>query len=89
MALAVKQKRAKLADAARALLDADVSAELKAALQGWLDNMDDADQSRAFGEQITALLPCELSKADGDVKAWLTDLQTYADYFEVRLDLGR
>ncbi|NLY30896.1 MAG: pyruvate:ferredoxin (flavodoxin) oxidoreductase [Firmicutes bacterium] len=81
MALAVKQKRAKLADAARALLDADVSAELKAALQGWLDNMDDADQSRAFGEQITALLPGELSKADGDVKAWLTDLQTFSDYF--------
>ena len=81
MALAVKQKRAKLADAARALLDASVSAELKEALQGWLDNMDDPTLSRSFGEKITALLPDELAKADGDVKAWLTDLQTFSDYF--------
>ena len=81
MALAVKQKRSKLADAARALLDASVSAELKEALQGWLDNMDDPTLSRSFGEKITALLPDELAKADGDVKAWLTDLQTFSDYF--------
>ena len=81
MALAVKQKRAKLADAARALLDASVSAELKEALQGWLDNMDDADNSRSLGEEIKALLPAELAKADGEVKEWLTALQTFSDYF--------
>ncbi len=80
MALAVKQKRAKLADAARALLDAPVSPELKTALKGWLDNMDDAGLSRTYGDQIQALLPDELAKADGDVKAWLTDIQTFADY---------
>ncbi|HHV93719.1 MAG TPA: pyruvate:ferredoxin (flavodoxin) oxidoreductase [Firmicutes bacterium] len=80
MALAVKQKRAKLADAARALLDAPVSPELKTALKGWLDNMDDAGLSRTYGDQIQALLPDELAKADGEVKAWLTDIQTFADY---------
>lgn len=80
MALAVKQKRGKAQTAAKALMDADISAELKAALQGWLDNMDDGTKSREFGDQIANLLPAELAKADGDVKCWLTEIDSFSDY---------
>ncbi|NMB25329.1 MAG: pyruvate:ferredoxin (flavodoxin) oxidoreductase [Firmicutes bacterium] len=80
MALAVKQKRGRAQTAALALMDADISAELKAALQGWLDNTDDGTKSREFGEQIVSLLPAELAKADGDVKGWLTEIDSFSDY---------
>ncbi|NLK07171.1 MAG: pyruvate:ferredoxin (flavodoxin) oxidoreductase [Firmicutes bacterium] len=80
MALAIKQKRGRIQAAAEALMDAEISAELKEALKGWLDNMDNGDLSRAFGDKITALLPDALAKADGDVKNWLTEIDSFSDY---------
>jgi pyruvate-ferredoxin/flavodoxin oxidoreductase len=82
MAFAVKQKRTKIVGAAEALMDAPISAELKAALQGWLENKDDAAKSREFGDKIKALLPAALEKADGDVKERLEDINEFADYLE-------
>jgi pyruvate-ferredoxin/flavodoxin oxidoreductase len=58
MFLGVLQQRRQLAELARKALDAkDVAAEVKAALQGWLDHMQEPDASRAFGDQLKALLP--------------------------------
>jgi pyruvate-ferredoxin/flavodoxin oxidoreductase len=58
MFLGVLQQRRRLAESARKALDAhDVPAEVKTALQGWLDHMQDPDGSRGFGDQLKALLP--------------------------------
>ena len=55
--LAYVQRRNKLAMLVKQLLEEDgVSAELKEALQGWLDNKEDATLSREFGERVLANL---------------------------------
>jgi pyruvate-ferredoxin/flavodoxin oxidoreductase len=60
MFLGVFQQRRKLADLARQALAADgVSAEMQAALKGWLDHMQDAEGSRRFGDRLKALLARE------------------------------
>ncbi|MBG3876521.1 pyruvate:ferredoxin (flavodoxin) oxidoreductase [Desulfovibrio oxamicus] len=56
MAMAYNQRRAKLADVVAEALTLDLEADLKAALQGWLDNKDDAEGSRKYGEEILGLL---------------------------------
>ena len=57
MFLGVFQQRRKLADLARQALQTDVAADVKKALQGWLDNLKDPEGSREFGDQLKALLP--------------------------------
>ncbi|HSO21147.1 MAG TPA: thiamine pyrophosphate-dependent enzyme, partial [Desulfosarcina sp.] len=57
MFLGAFQQRRKLADLVRQALAADIPQDLKDALQGWLDNMKDADGSRRYGDQLKALLP--------------------------------
>jgi pyruvate-ferredoxin/flavodoxin oxidoreductase len=59
--LGVFQQRRRLADLARQALAQDVSGELKTALQGWLDHMQDPAGSRKFGDQLKQLL----AKSDG------------------------
>ena len=46
-----------LADLAAEAIKSDPPAELKEALQGWIDNMKDAEGSRKYGDQLKALLP--------------------------------
>lgn len=51
--LGYKQRRGALALAVKeALATEGIDDELKASLQGWLDNMEDAEGSRKFGEEI-------------------------------------
>ena len=57
MLLGVFQQRRKLAELARQALAAEVPADVKAALQGWVDHMQDADGSRRYGDQLKELLP--------------------------------
>ncbi len=52
MLLGVNQRREKLADLIGQALQSDVSAEFKEALQGWLDNKDNADGSKKYGKEI-------------------------------------
>ena len=57
LGLAYKQRRAGLALAVeKALALEGLSEELKTALQGWLDNKEDAEGSRKYGEDVLALL---------------------------------
>ena len=57
MGIAYEQRRGLLAmKVQEALKDESASPELKEALQGWLDNKDDAEGSRKFGEMIIANL---------------------------------
>jgi len=58
MFLGVLQQRRLLAEKARKALDApDTPSEVKSALQGWLDHMQDSQESRKFGDQLKVLLP--------------------------------
>ncbi|NMA95115.1 MAG: pyruvate:ferredoxin (flavodoxin) oxidoreductase, partial [Clostridiales bacterium] len=56
MYLAAKQIRGKIADNAKALLDEDISEELKAALENWLENKDDGEASREASDKLIPLL---------------------------------
>ncbi len=79
MALAVAQRRNKLADLVKAALEADISAELKEAFSGWLEGMDDAAKSRASADAVKALLPKELETADGEKKRILEGINSLSD----------
>jgi pyruvate-ferredoxin/flavodoxin oxidoreductase len=57
MMLGVMHQRKKLAELATEALGTDIAQEVKDALQGWLDNMKDAEGSRNFGDQLKAILP--------------------------------
>jgi pyruvate-ferredoxin/flavodoxin oxidoreductase len=60
--LAVLQRRNKLADLMREAVASDISDELKDAMSGWLEGMQDADESRKYGDQLKSLL----ASADGN-----------------------
>jgi pyruvate-ferredoxin/flavodoxin oxidoreductase len=51
------QQRAQLAQLAEKALSADIDADVKAALSGWLANMRNPEKSREFGDQLKTLLP--------------------------------
>ena len=57
MMLGVMHQRKKLAELVTEALGTDIAQEVKDALQGWLDNMKDAEGSRNFGDQLKAILP--------------------------------
>jgi pyruvate-ferredoxin/flavodoxin oxidoreductase len=58
MFLGVLQQRRLLAEKVRKAVEAkDTPAEVTPALQGWLDHMQDPQESRKFGDQLKALLP--------------------------------
>ncbi len=55
MVLATLQRRAKLADIIRQAIE-KISGELKNIFSSWLENMDDADKSKEYGDKIKSLL---------------------------------
>ena len=57
MMLGTLHQRSRLADCVREALAGDISADVREALQGWLDNMKDAAESRTYGDKLKALLP--------------------------------
>jgi len=57
MFMGIFQQRRKLADLAHQALENDIADNVKAALQGWLDNIKDPEGSRRFGDQLKTMLP--------------------------------
>ena len=57
MFLGVFHQRGKLADVVRQAIAGEIPPEVKEALQGWLDQMNDPEGSRKYGDQLKALLP--------------------------------
>ena len=57
MFLGALQQRRKLADLVQEALNTDVPQEVKEAMQGWLENVKDAEGSRKYGDQLKKLLP--------------------------------
>jgi pyruvate-ferredoxin/flavodoxin oxidoreductase len=57
MFMGIFQQRRKLADLAHQALENNIPDDVKAALQGWLDNIKDPEGSRRFGDQLKSMLP--------------------------------
>jgi pyruvate-ferredoxin/flavodoxin oxidoreductase len=75
MGLAVNQRRKWLADMITDALAADISDELKEAMRGWLENIDSAEGSRKYGDQMKQLL------AGMDKSPMLQSIYDFADVF--------
>jgi len=80
MELAVNQRREKLADLVREVLEADLSAELKEALNGWLENMHDGDKSKEFGSQIVDLIELGIMDPGAGLNPLLLEILDRSDY---------
>ncbi|AZR72824.1 pyruvate:ferredoxin (flavodoxin) oxidoreductase [Anoxybacter fermentans] len=79
MALAVAQRRDKLADLIREVKDSS-SDEFKAACEGWLENIKDAELSRKYGDQIKNLIDTEIGNACcGSIKDKLLQIKEMTD----------
>ncbi len=59
MMLASNSRRNTLANDMKKAIDAGVSDEIKAAMEGWIAGKDNADESKKFGDQLKALLKDE------------------------------
>ena len=59
MFLGIFQQRNKLADLMQEAIETDVSQNIKDAMSGWLENMNDPAGSRQYGDQLKALLPSQ------------------------------
>jgi pyruvate-ferredoxin/flavodoxin oxidoreductase len=80
MGLGVSQRRNKLADLIREAMDTEVSPDLKEAFQGWLDNFNDGNESKIYGEKIEALIQAELFERDDSGVSILYDILDRSDY---------
>jgi len=65
------QQRRRLADLVKEALEKDILKEVKVALQGWLDNMNDPEGSKKYGDQLKKKL---LSYKEDEVLSEITSL---------------
>ena len=79
MNLAQEARRSQLAEMMAGLLDQDIPAELKEALQLWIDNLNDADVTRTAAAQIRELLPTAIEQTTGDLQEVLQSILDNAD----------
>ncbi len=80
MELGITQRREKLADIVRESLEIGVSKDLEAALQGWLDNMNDGEKSKEFGLKIIDLIEHEVTNPDTEFNPLLLGILDRRDY---------
>ena len=80
MELGVSQRRAKLADQVREALKGDLSEDLKGALQGWLDNMNDGQKSKEYGRRIIEMIEIEITDPGRQFNPLLMDILDRSDY---------
>ncbi len=79
MELAVTQRRAKLADIIREVLENKITDTLKTAMEGWLANMEDGELSRKFGQDMVGLIEDAFMNSDADVDPLLLEILDMRD----------
>lgn len=79
MILGVKQIRERLVDLATEAINSGVSADLKAALQDWIENKENGETSRAVVDKLLPLL-----EKEKDANAATKELYTNKDYLVKR-----
>jgi pyruvate-ferredoxin/flavodoxin oxidoreductase len=80
MELGVSQRRNRLAQLIREVLEGEVSGELQAALNGWLDNMNDGQKSKEFGRKIVECIQVEMTQSEEEFDTRLFDILDLSDY---------
>ncbi len=80
MELAVSYRRDALATKIRKTLNGDLAEELREALEGWLEHMNDAEQSRELGERIVELIEGQVVDPEAEVNDDLMDILEQSDY---------
>ncbi len=80
MALAVMQRRNKLADLVRDALKEEISPELKEAFHLWLDHMQDGEKSKTYSAKIEEILEAELFEKKSPVSPLLHEILNRSDY---------
>jgi pyruvate-ferredoxin/flavodoxin oxidoreductase len=78
--LGVSQRREKLADLVREVLNAKVSKELKETCRLWLDNMYDGDKSKEYGRKLEELAEMEMGGEDSSADDLLCEILDRSDY---------
>ncbi len=78
--LGVSQRRQRLADLVGSALKNPMSEDLKQALQGWLENMEDGDRSKVFGKQVEELIQVECTNPDAEINPVFFDILERSDY---------
>ncbi|MEJ2588893.1 MAG: pyruvate:ferredoxin (flavodoxin) oxidoreductase [Deltaproteobacteria bacterium] len=80
MELAVTQRREKLADLIREVMESNnLSKPLKEAFSGWLENKDDAEKSKESAQQVKEALESEILGAEQGVSPLLFDILELSD----------
>ena len=79
MNLAQEARRSQLADMMAGLLDQNIPAELKEALQVWIDNLNDVEVTKTTAATIKELLPVAIEQTSGDLQEVLKAILANAD----------
>ena len=80
--LAFAQRRDKLADTIKGVMDSGIAPELKDAFGAWLEGMNDTKASREAGDKIKELIGAAIESACcPDLKGQLLEIQEAGDLF--------
>ncbi len=79
MLMGVKQMREKIEECANALLDKELSEELKSALRDWLEAKEDGSKTRETSDQLMKAME-GFQTEDPEVKALLKDIEDRKDF---------
>jgi pyruvate-ferredoxin/flavodoxin oxidoreductase len=80
MELGVSQRRDKLADIVREVMEHGISEGLRNALMNWLENMHDGQKSKEYGRQAVDLIEVEISRPDSEFDELLLEILDRNDY---------
>ncbi|MBN1849526.1 MAG: pyruvate:ferredoxin (flavodoxin) oxidoreductase [Deltaproteobacteria bacterium] len=80
MELGVSQRRKKLAQLVSEILEGKISDDLREALQGWLDNMDDGQRSKELGRKVVERIHVEMTLPDDEFDIRLLEVLDMSDY---------
>jgi len=79
MALATKHMREKIEESAKALLEKNIPADLKAALEGWIRDKNDGELSRAASDKLMEAIGA-LKTDDKEILALVKEITDRKDY---------
>jgi pyruvate-ferredoxin/flavodoxin oxidoreductase len=78
--LGVSQRRQRIADLVEGALKKPMSEDLRKAMEGWLENMEDGEKSKIFGKQIEELIQVECTNPDAEINPVFFDILERSDY---------
>lgn len=87
MFIATKQMREKIEDCCKALLDLNISADLKAAAEGWLQDHNDGALSRVASDKLMEAIEA-LKTDDAQIKELAKEITDRKDFLVKKIRLG-